>query len=509
MDGTSLLVGILVGCALGAAAAAVFFMLRARGSAQAVAAAEAAQAELSAVRGEVVALRGQLGGAQQGEAGAKATLAAAQDQLRELRAQVDAERQRAEQAAALRSKTQQELRATEERITERESAMQRLLAERERSIVELKAAIEQSKASLTETFKATGADVLRQTAEQLLRQAKEQFEGHQKLSQQELEARQKAIDATLAPLKEQLAKNEQLVKELGEKREGDAKSLGEQLKQIADLQQKASAAAQTLSSALRDNRQRGQWGEVSLRNIAEMAGLVDNVDFSEQSSVAGDDGARLRPDMTVRLPGGRFVPIDAKVPMNAYLDSLDPALSDSDRANRRAAHAQALRSHVRALSSREYAKALGEGVEITVLFVPLESGLIAALEEDATVYQEALQSRVIICTSSTLLALLRTCALQWQQAKLNENARRIGESAKELLGRIQTFAEHLEKVGKGLESATKGYNSAVASFNSRLLPGARDTAELAGDIRSVPDELEPASTALREVSARALPAAES
>ena len=148
---------------------------------------------------------------------------------------------------------------------------------------------------------------------------------------------------------------------------------------------------------------------------------------------------------------------------------------------------------------------MGEGVEITVLFVPLESGLIAALEEDGAIYQEALDSRVVICTSSTLLALLRTCALQWQQAKLNENARKIGDSAKELLGRIQTFAEHLEKVGKGLESATKGYNSAVASFNSRLLPGARDTAELVGDLERVPAELEPANTALREVQGKLLP----
>ena len=502
------MVGILVGCALGAAAAAVFFMLKARSSAQAIAASEQAQAELAAARTEVVALRTQAGAAQQAEAGAKASLSAAQEQVRDLRAQVDSERQRAEQEATLRSRTQQELRATEERISERESAMQKLLAEREKSIVELKASIEQSRASLTETFKATGADVLKQTAEQLLRQAKEQYESHHKLSAQELEARQKAIDATLAPLKEQLAKNEQLVKELGEKREGDVRKLGEQLTQIADLQQKASSAAQALSSALRDNRQRGQWGEVALRNIAEMAGLVDNVDFEEQSSAADDEGNRLRPDMKVRLPGGRFVPIDAKVPMKAYLDSLDPALSDAERAARRAAHAQALRSHVRSLASREYARAMGEGVEITVLFVPLESGLIAALEEDDTIYREALDLRVIICTSSTLLALLRTCALQWQQAKLNENARKIGESAKELLVRIGTFAEHLEKVGKGLEGATKGYNSAVASFNSRLLPGARDTAELAGDLNSVPDELEPANTALREVSARALPAAE-
>lgn len=503
-----MLVGILVGCALGAAGAAVYFVLRARASAQAIAMAEALRGEAEALRGEVEALRGEVSAAKQGEAGARASLAAAQEQLRDIRVQVDAERQRAEQEAALRSRTQQELRAVEERIAERESAAQRILAEREKSIAELKSAVEHSRTALAETFKATGADLLRQTAESLIKQAKEQFEGQQKLSQQELEARQKAIDATLAPLREQLVKNEQLVKDLGEKREGDAKTLGEQLKQIAELQQKASSAAQTLSSALRDNRQRGRWGEVSLRNIAELAGLVANVDFSEQSSVEGDDGNRLRPDMTVRLPGGRSVPIDAKVPMNAYLESLDASLPDSERVARRAAHAQALRSHVRALASREYAKALGEGVEITVLFVPLESGLIAALEEDATIYQEALDKRVIITTSSTLLALLRTCALQWQQAKLNENARKIGENAKELLARIAVFAEHLEKVGKGLEGATKGYNNAIASFNSRLLPGARDTAELAGELNGVPDELEPVSTALREVNARALPTAE-
>ena len=155
-----------------------------------------------------------------------------------------------------------------------------------------------------------------------------------------------------------------------------------------------------------------------------------------------------------------------------------------------AASKAALRSHVRTLASREYAKAMGEGVEITVLFVPLESGLIAALEEDATVYQEALEKRVIICTSSTLLALLRTCAIQWQQAKLNENARRIGENAKDLLARIATLAEHLQRVGKNLDSATKAFNDAVGSYNSRLLPKARDTAELAGDLANAPEELD-------------------
>ena len=497
MDGMSLLVGIVFGCAMGAAAGWLVAEFRAKSCAAVeTAAANAARFELDAAKRERDALRAEATSAKQGEAGAKASLAAAQQSILEFRDGVAAERARADDEAARRAGAEREL-----------AALQTRLAEREKNLAEQKALLDNAQELLKDAFRATGAEVLKSASESLIKNAKEQFEGQQKLGQQELEARQKAIDATLAPLREQIAKQEELVKQLGEKREGDARTLGEQLKQIADLQQKASAAAQTLSSALRDNRQRGQWGEVSLRNIAEMAGLVDNVDFEEQVHAEGDEGNRLRPDMKVRLPGGRFVPIDAKVPMAAYLDSLNPSLSDAERASRRTAHAQALRNHVRTLASREYARAMGEGVEITVLFVPLESGLIAALEEDGRIYVEALDARVIICTSSTLLALLRTCAIQWQQAKLNENARKIGENAKELLDRIGKFAEHLEKVGSGLSSAAKSYNAAVGSFNTRLLPSARDTAELAGELGLTPDELPPAESTMREVTGapRALP----
>ncbi len=510
----TLLAGIGLGVVVGGVALFAVATSLARAKSAALGAAtqaalDAARAELEPMRAERDRLRGETTTALASEASAKALYTAAQTATQELRAQVDLERTRAEQEARLRAKTQEELRAADERMTEREHAMKRVLDEREKALLELKASVEQSRTQLTDVFKAAGADVLKSTAETLLKQAKDQFEGQKQLSSQELEARQKAIDATIAPLKEQLAKQEELVKQLGEKREGDAKSLAEQLRQIAELQQKASSAAQTLSSALRDNRQRGQWGEVALRNIAEMAGLVEHVDFEEQSSAAGQEGNRLRPDMTVRLPGGRFVPIDAKVPMLAYADSLNPALSDAERADRRTAHAQALRNHVRTLASREYAKAMGEGVEITVLFVPLESGLIAALEEDGTIYREALDARVVICTSSTLLALLRTCAMQWQQAKLNENARKIGENAKDLLDRISKFAEHLEKVGSGLASAAKSYNAAVGSFNTRLLTSARKTAELAGELALAPDDLPPTDESMREVAGtqRALPEA--
>jgi DNA recombination protein RmuC len=454
----------------------------------------AAQAELEATKRELIAVRGQAAGALQAESAAKATLVAAQAAVVEFRETAAAERARADAEAQHRSKVEQAM-----------ATLRTQLDERQRNLDEQRATLARAEQSLKDAFKATGQDVLKSTAEMLLTRAKEQFDGQRHLTQQEFAAKQKQIDATIAPLREQLTKQEELVRQFGEKREGDVKTLAEQLRQIAELQQKASAAAQTLSSALRDNRQRGRWGEVSLRNIAELAGLSENVDFTEQPSVEGDEGARLRPDMVVRLPGQRFVPVDAKVPMNAYLDSLDPSLSDSDRASRRVDHAHALRNHVRALASREYDRALGDGVEITVLFVPFESGLIAALETDADIYQEALSKRVIITTSATLLALLRTCALQWQQAKLNENARKIGENAKELLDRISKFAEHLEKVGSGIETAARGYNAAVGSFNSRLLPSARSTAALAGELNVSRDDLPPAEVTLREVAKSASP----
>ncbi|MCX5688892.1 MAG: DNA recombination protein RmuC [Planctomycetota bacterium] len=494
MDAVSFVVGTAFGLLLGGAVGFVVAKFMARASnASALVTAEHARTELQTTRTERDALRTQHAAAQQSEASVKATASSLQTQLAETRTQL-------QQAGA-------EYRVLSNTVSQAQQQLRTVEAEsqaKEKHILDLKSTVEQARTTLIETFKATGADVLKATSETFLRQAKEQFEGHAALSAKDLAAKQTAIDDTLKPLRDQIAKQEALVRELSEKREGDSKSLGEQLKQIADLQQKASTAAHTLSVALRDNRQRGRWGEIALRNIAELAGLAENVDFSEQSSMEDADGARLRPDMTVRLPGDRCVPIDAKVPMVAYFDSLDANLSDAERVTRRLAHAQALRSHVRTLASRDYAKALGAGVEITVLFVPVESGLIAALEEDATIFQEALEKRIIITTASTLLALLRTCALQWQQAKINVNARAIGEKAKELLGRINTFADHLGKVGSGLETAAKSYNQAVGSFNSRLLPGARDTASLAGTLE-VPEELEHATTTLRDVSQASLP----
>jgi DNA recombination protein RmuC len=370
------------------------------------------------------------------------------------------------------------------------------LQERERSTEELKRVQAQAAETLRDAFKSTGADVLKAARQELAEQARRQFDDQQKLAEQQIAEKQKQIDATVAPLREQLARSEKMLHDMNARREGDAKVLGEQLKRIADLQGSASAAAQKLEGALRDNRQRGRWGEIGLRNVVEMSGMAAHVDFTEQGTVESE-GGRLRPDMTVNLPGGRRIPIDSKVPLTAYFDAIDPQLSESERARRRDDHVSAVRSHVRALGSRAYAKALESEADLTVMFIPVESALVAALEADGSLYAEALDLGVVITTPSTLLALLRTCALQWQQAALAENAQRIGERASELLDRIVKFAEHLQGVGKGLESAVKGYNQAVGSFNTRLLPGARATAELTHRADAAPDEVKGVDSMLR------------
>ncbi len=404
------------------------------------------------------------------------------EQLDRSLAETKAERARGEETARGLARSEQERRALQERITERE-----------RSLKDLKESFEQARSTLIDTFKATGSDLLKSTSQQLLTFAKTQFDGQHQLSQADLEARQKAIDATLLPLKEQLTANAQLVRDLAERREGDSKALSEQLKQIADLQQRASAAAMTLSSAMRDNRQRGQWGEVALQNVLEMAGMAEHISYVLQQGITNDEGVMARPDCIIHLPGKRFIPLDSKVPMNAYLDALDATKSDAERAAARMAHVQAVKSHVRALEKRQYPKALandyGTAEDLTIMFVPVESALHAALETDGDLFTSSLRNKVIITTPSTLLALLRTCAMQWTQERLNENARKIGDEAKQLLDRLRTFADHLERVRKGLDGANKSYNDAMGSFNSRLLPSARRTAELMGHEDAAPAEL--------------------
>ena len=289
MDGISLLVGIALG---GVVFAAVGYWLGGAkaqtASAMDRAAADAVAVDAAALRVERDALRGESVVISRAEAAAKASLAAVQESVATLRAQCDGERKKADEVGAMHNAAQVEIREMQTKVAERERAMKAQLEERERSFEELRRTVEQSRETMRETFKATGAELLQATGESLMKQAKEQFEGQRTLSAQELDARTKAMDAALMPLREQLVKQEELVRSLDVKREGDSKELGERLLQISDLQLKASDAANSLSSAMRDNRQRGKWGELTLRRVVEMAGLQMHVDFDEQPTVEDD-----------------------------------------------------------------------------------------------------------------------------------------------------------------------------------------------------------------------------
>jgi len=463
MDPVWLLVGVVVGVLVG---------FRARKWASAGEAqggrveAEMLREEAERLRNDLTASRDAAGTAERAEAAATAALLAAREETASVRSQLDQTSTRLDNEVRQRSDLATDL-----------AALRTTLAERERNLREQQEALQKAREALRTEFEATGAKVLTTAAEALMKQTKEQMESQKKLSDQDLEARQKAIDATLKPLQEQLQKQEKLVQELGQKREGDAKTLGEQLRQIAELQQQASSAAQMISGALRDNRQRGRWGEVALRSVVELAGLAPGVHFTEQQSLNTEEG-RLRPDMVVKLPGGRSIAIDSKVPLSGYLESIDTGKSDAERAAARDAHASALRTHVRTLHSRGYADAVPGEVEFVVLFIPIESAFTAAFESDPTIHADAMDRKVLVVTPSTLLALLRTVALHWSNASLAQNAQRIAEEAKEFLRRVHTFADHFANVGKRLQAATASYNQAVGSFGARLLPSVNKVADM-------------------------------
>ena len=478
MDGISLLVGIALG---GVVFAAVGYWLGGAkaqtASAMDRAAADAVAVDAAALRVERDALRGESVVISRAEAAAKASLAAVQESVATLRAQCDGERKKADEVGAMHNAAQVEIREMQTKVAERERAMKAQLEERERSFEELRRTVDQSREAMRETFKATGAELLQATGESLMKQAKEQFEGQRTLSAQELDARAKAMDAALMPLREQLVKQEELVRSLDVKREGDSKELGARLLQISDLQLKASDAANSLSSAMRDNRQRGRWGELTLRRVVEMAGLQMHVDFDEQTSAEGEGGL-LRPDMVVHLPEGRGVPIDSKVPFNSYEASINPSINDAQRLEFRTAHAAAVRGHVRALHKRNYGGEFPGANGFTILYIPFESAYTAAFENDDSLFQDALAMKVYVMSPSTLLAMLHTVALHWSNDALTKNAHMIGAEAKELVKRVATFVGYFNDVGDKLAGATKKYNEAIGSFESRLLVSANRVAAL-------------------------------
>jgi DNA recombination protein RmuC len=351
---------------------------------------------------------------------------------------------------------------------------------------------------LTDTFQALADAALRSNQSAFLDAARSTLETTRAEMSGDLAQKQTAIEGAIGgmvqPLADSLGRLETQVRELERAREKAFGSLGAQVQTLA-------RETATLSTALRSPHIRGRWGEVTLRRVAELAGMVPNCDFQEQETHEGD-GVRVRPDMTVRLPGGRTLVVDAKVPLSAYLD----AVSAPDETSRKAAlqrHSQQVSEHVRQLSSKQYWNQFQPAPELVVLFLPGDHFFSAALEIRPDLIEEALARKVVIATPVTLISVLKGIAYGWNQEQLAENAEEIRRVASEMYDRVQLVQEHYSDAGRLLEKTVEAYNRSVGSWDQRLVPALRKMRELgvaSGEEPEAPEQIDLLARRPRAVS---------
>jgi DNA recombination protein RmuC len=322
---------------------------------------------------------------------------------------------------------------------------------------------------LSDRFQVLASEALSRNADGFLTLAAERFRSLQDSASADLDGRQQAIEAVVAPLKEALSTYQEQAHRLDREQASTTTALRDQLESLA-------GQTLRLENALRSPGARGRWGELTLRRTAELAGLSDHCDFAEQVTLRGDGGGS-RPDMVVRLPAGREVVVDSKVPLDAYLEAAE-ATDEEARSACLAQHAKHLRRHVETLASRGYQAQLERSPDFVVLFLPDDGFLAGAARHDKELLEHALSRGVVIATPTTLYALLSAVAQGWREERVAESTRQILALAKELDERLGTFTDHLGKVGTALGRAVESYNSAVGSFETRLLPQARQMREL-------------------------------
>lgn len=372
---------------------------------------------------------------------------ALQQRLGECTQERDRERARAEQTAAQLAAAQAERRGDQERL----------------------AWLQQAERTLREAFDSLAAKQMQSSRREFMEQSKRQLDQFTALMKSDWAAQKQEFKGVVDPINTELKKLDSQVRSMEQQREGAYQGLTEQVRGIAEQYRALQTATTSLDKALRSSTVRGKWGEVQLRRLVELAGMTEHVDFDEQVSAAG--GA-TRPDMIVHLPSGAIVPVDAKAPMDAYLDAQSADSPDLANAALKR-HARALRDHVKNLAQKAYWNQFERSPEFVVLVVPYESGLSAAFSADPELLEYALANKVVVSAPTSFLALLRVVGYGWMQLELSKNAERIAATGRELLDRLGPFVDHFNKLGIAINSASDRFNEAAGSFERRILPTAR------------------------------------
>lgn len=336
--------------------------------------------------------------------------------------------------------------------------------------------LDKAREQLAHTFSTLSSQALKHNNEEFLRLATENLRHFQTRAQGDLEQREKAIENMVKPIREALEKTEKQIQNIEKERKEAYGSLNNHLETMARTQSDLQDQTRQLVNALRRPEVRGQWGELTLKRLAELAGMVEYCDFFEQEQVDTDTG-RQRPDMIIRMPDQREIVVDVKTPLDAYLSAIE-AGDDLSRTQHLQRHARNVRQRVQELSSKAYWSQFRDAPNFVVLFIPGDQFLSAALDQDRNLLEDALRKQVILATPTSFVALLRAVAYGWRQEQLAQNAEAIRKLGEDLYQRLANFSGHLQKLGRSLESGLKAYNNAIGSFDSRVLPGARKFVEL-------------------------------